>query len=538
MPITWQNIDIGDNRSPNMLINTGGNQLTEGISKLADVVAGINQVGAANFDARTKVNTEDAVATLAGITDSKALATAMASGGALNKDTVRGKYGAEVDMNKVSSIMAAKQADLAKQDTDAKIRGENLAIGERDRLDRNRQHQDQLALSKNAQAMHHKQLQLTLDDRARSLATDEEGKRLYETVLNIYKTQPNAAKAEAEKQQLLTNLGTSGFKLVDPAKAGSLANAASSTFTSGPMSQDYLDTVTAVNTNHTKKIADVDKGLDDFTKRFKKVNKVDDSIVQLMSDKSSTHGTSSVELAAAIYQGEKVAGSTETDNIGRQYTAVLGKFQDAGIEPTPAVIREVFKRSGWDDGNLVFDSDKYEIDNSVLRETIAKAKVADEFIQGDLGAALKLQQLKVLEGKAAINLGQQKIIQDLALKKYEQNKGSAVQGADFAIAPITIDTVKQLRYYDTDKKIPMLDPTTKQHLEMDEMTYQYINTLSELGNLNKSMDTDLAAQQKAIDEANLKKLKSGKAGSDALGAATFTQPALGAALGAASLLAR
>ena len=504
MPITWRNIDIGSNQSANQLINAGGNTITEGISQLGDIVTGINKVGAANVDARTKVNTEDAVATLAGISDSKALAAAMGTGGALNQGTLRSKDGAEIDMNKVSSLMAAKQADLAKLDTDAKIRNENLAIGEKDRIDRNKQHQDQMEIQRNSQAIQRSQLNLALQDHTRTLATQAEEKKLNDMVLSIYKNSATPAAAEAEKQQLLTNLGSNGFNLLDPGKAGTIANSAKSLFSSGPVSQEFTDTVTQLNTQHDQLVATLDNGMNKFVERYKKANGVDDTVVGLLQDKSSTLGKTSVEMASYLY-GDKEISKRETDNIARQATLIEGRFTDAGITPTPALVKEVFQRSLADDGTTVFKTDSYNIDNKILRDIVNKAKVANDFISGSLGETLKANQLEFLNKKVEVNKGYDTIKRELLLKQYEQNKGASTQGADFAVAPISAYSFDQPRYEDPATKTKPIANARP----MNEIEYKARAGLETINQFNRDLERRLKLAQ---DE---------KANRDAIEAAKF-----------------
>lgn len=506
MPITWRNIDIGSNNSANALINAGGDQIVQGISGLGGIVDGINKVDAANVVARTKVNTEDAVATLAGITDSKALAAAMGTGGALNKDTLRGKYGTELDMNKTSALLETKKSELSRLDTEAEIRDENRATHARERLEDNQFRNEGLKLQRENAAAQRQQNQLAVYEINRRLKHKDEGQRLEQTVMNIRKTYTDPAKAEAEIQKLVTSLPASGFSQLGAAEAATIANSTSSIYKSGPVSQQFTDTVEAVNKLGANSLAVVKKEEDALIKQFKTTYKINDQVVKLQQDNSLTPGAETSEIADYLFTGSKTPQGDERDNVASQYREIENLFKNNGVKnPSSAVIKEAFMRSQADDGSLWWDRDSYSVDKSVVRELAKETAQAEEFISGGLRKSFDDLQIAVLTEKEKVLDAQKQVGNLLKLKQAEEQQIISTKGADAQYVPIKLDDLNELRYRDVGKTDPVMTKNKLtgllEHTKLDPITAATIDAEGSITRLRQQLDKDAALMRKAEEEA-------------------------------------
>lgn len=383
MPITWRNIDIGSNQSANQLINAGGNTITEGISQLGDIVTGINKVGAANVDARTKVNTEDAVATLAGITDSKALAAAMASGGALNKDTLRGKYGAELDMNKASALLETKKSELSRLDTEAKIREEDLAQKNQDRIDEadrfrqtNKNAQDQLSIARQRMIM-------DLAEKQKSLLETKQQQQLAAKFLEIQITNKDADSANAKSAALIA----------DATKQGIATNVILGAKTQGTGLFDSVGNSTKVLALHQNTITafdkakqEVDSAFSDVERRYKKENNYDPAMLTALQQPGQLDGAIAEDLVKR-YMPEGGTALEDTAPAAAQLIEIRNLLQNAvgdSIQVTPAVMEDLIKQSGHDESSFWFykTNAKFEANPQIINKLAARIKSGAEWLPG------------------------------------------------------------------------------------------------------------------------------------------------------------
>lgn len=427
MPITWRNIDIGSNQSANALINAGGDQIVQGISGLGDIVGGINKVGAANVDARTNVNTENALATLAGITDSKGLAEAMGAGGALNKDTIKDAVGAEIDLNAVTAAFTAQREKIVKRETDAKIHEDNLSQQAANRLTEADRFNKNYELAKQNADQNREKFQFEMTNAKAQLAKDKSA-QLH--VMNLEKL-VNAGGDFVKLQRDIEHYKASGIQ--EGGDAGIIENAAATvlarlkTGVSSPLLTQQMEASTkAFGLAETK----LDTEATNVLNRFKEQYEYNPDLVSMLGNTALAGQT--IEAMTTDLMGKGELETKDTEEGGPKGFRELKNLveEKTGFSVPPVAVYELYKRVGHEDNKawgMGWTTTVSTENQTAIDEFARELSIAKSFTKGGHNEGL-MQKFEhgVLATKQLIADRQRAELNDMAMAKYQQTVGARI----------------------------------------------------------------------------------------------------------------
>lgn len=407
MPITWRNIDIGSNQAANALINAGGNTITQGISDLGGVVEDVNKNTQANWDARTKLNTENALTSLAGITDSKTLTEAMSAGGALNKGTIRDTVGAQIDLNAVTTAMTTQREKIVKRETDAKIHEDSLNQKAADRLAEADRFNKNYALAKTKADQDLKMFNLDHAKKTKELADDKLGRELTNRFLQIQINTPEVDKANQAADALKAELINKG---VNPDVMNKSLGQANAIYSSGSVGTALKQTITANMEGFTAAKKQSDDLYSTVVNQFKENNRDDPTMVAALQSPDELDGVLADKLVER-YTDTKDKSKVDTDQATTQLMGIRDALQEKvgdGVKITAAVVEDLIKQSGHDGRDFFKETATYTENREIVNKLADRVLAAKEWLPGgSKDSMLKMLQLRKNEADRAILTAEQ-----------------------------------------------------------------------------------------------------------------------------------
>lgn len=492
MPITWKNIDLQDNRSANSLLVQGAEGITSGLDKLGAVAKQQTDLIRSNAAAQDVRNTDEVIAGLSNISNSGDLATAMQTGGALETTGIQAKYGrGSVDLGKIAAAARERKDYFTRLDTENQIHNDKLKYDtEQQRMQaardlREGEHQ------KNSYKLQQQQVGLALADHQRMIDTKEETRKFESYAQSLLSSTPDRASAERGITQYIAN-GYANYKHLDKAQMDTIYKATATRFDAGPLSPELAQTATKVDTLYTNATTAVGTAWTKYEREFKRVHKVDDTIVQLQS-KQEPHGPTNEYLMRGLFEGADKLSEQETENVGVMYNQIKDRFSSAGVEATPALMKDLFQRFGHGDGWLNVDNDEYSKNDALVREYIEKAYTAKEFTSGALADTLREDQAALMTNKNAMVTAHDAVSRSLKQAANDQHRGASLEGAAFKVAAVDLSSFTKVQDIDKEGK----------EIKMSDMEYQAKLTLDRI----QAMQDGLTTTAKRIAEKEAKDKK-------------------------------
>jgi hypothetical protein len=379
MPITWRNIDIGSNAAANQLMGQGIQTLNRGLEGIGDVVEQRDKTNIANWNTAADKTTTDVLTKLDSITDSKSLAAAMAEGGDLNTQALTGKFGAQLDIGKISGLAADKFKSLqAKEKADLRQATQDQYTVE----DR--------AASADARKLSMESSRLSIQNTRINMANSE---RMLNEALTLDKAKRDLNLKNLEDRKTVTNpeeyllkvqrnydeaIEASGGRIsaMDAAQGLAAVKAATANVGMTATLENELRTNSVATDAAAKQIVDA-FGI--VEKRFKTAIGVDDKLLALQADTSVGEADVTNNLTGAIQT--KKGDLVDSAKIRPVYEGIRREFRDAGIEPSPRLVQEIMTAGGYDDHWAGGDAE-YKPNKAIVRDYIAKTKANIDFSTG------------------------------------------------------------------------------------------------------------------------------------------------------------
>lgn len=402
MPITWKNIEIGDNRAANSLLVSSSNTLTDSLDKLGDLASKQGETQAKNWDIKAGQNTADALAKVQGINDIKVLEESMKSG--LNIDTLDQQYGKQYDKSLIAKTLEAKQKELQTKGIADADRLRNIARqDEQDRLAREKAERDKL---ESAAAIREREAAL----KANLLRGQEASLRLsmakHDNDLSLmnerFKTQLSTFQVEAlegskSPEEAITKFKDKAYEFVresqgmfSAADADTLIGSFSTVAKKRGLDQAHYVKENVMQANGYKNALEtLTKEHDVIRTKIQKHYGYDPSVAKLQED-PMTDADAQIEVSNLIAGKDK--GKYDENQIAAAFTGIRVEFRNRGIEPSPAVIRDVIISSGWEQewfnmGDAMPDQNK-----SVIGTYADKIRRNNDYLTG--AASLNVNQME------------------------------------------------------------------------------------------------------------------------------------------------
>lgn len=367
MPITWQNINIGNAGSANALLTAGSDQMLAGLDKLTNVAEDVGKQNTANYNMVARQNTTDALSKLSAVTSSADLLKAIETG-ELDTAVMDKNLGKQYDKGAVSSAIEDKRTNLINKEMSLadKLKAEQRQVAQDAR---------QVAADKRTEEIHKETRAMNAmaaADRQRRLAQEQRSNQLFMQANEVIKGTKNIDEAKLALRKTLVGGNQDGLL------AGRDLLELENTLVRDLQGVGLTETQKLDSAREAQLASNLSAvRLDELQKaetKFKKEGGFDPVIDQLLAD-TTTDGNALTTLAAQITEKAKGEEVPNTTGVAREIEKLKNFWNESGMTGLPpltgAMIIDVMTAGGHSD-QFITDPD-FEFNRDIARQMMVKA---------------------------------------------------------------------------------------------------------------------------------------------------------------------